>query len=1280
MSAGNLNTWQIAAALSEMSYRRDPRDQALSTDDSSTGLRSIGIGENIEQELLLLTINGQAHVKPSGLTFVRTNGTNNPDGFYYDDATGFVGHVSLVNGTIYVNFRGTDLSGGMLDAGASAVSASVGWDWMAGNPTQVDNKDFQTNVSLGFGATATTQMDDALALTQLALNYANDQVPPLNVVVSGQSLGGGLAALVSGIMNVESYGIDPAPFQRQFFAYAAESKKDMFGSSIGLLDDFIKVNSPVKQIYVDWLTNRQVANAQAIVDEIMQLRDSYLANLGEKFHEAYLSGEALNGGSIGGFLVGNGAQKISHYNSLIVPDLGDGSQVTLHGPALANLVIRTMEQDESFAVLLRGDKALRYAMIDGGLEMVAPIEHDRIDPTESPSKMLSGGINPAIMYNALWKTTGDGAQGFYHQFYTRFGDWLSKGMAADDKSATSFAPAGEPSVHQGLVWLGLQVVRDGIDRTGSAVLKSDGAAIEVFGDVSKGYVSLDLTKISAFAHFQISSQAGGQAWTGTYGLDDINAYAGKALLDDAFTGTTVPGSFVTALGWNEEKMANGIYDSIRPWTNLVVQAGANGAGLTIQEADVLTGSTLVIGGDGKNTIRTGSGADIAIGGDSDDTFFGSAGDDFIIGRGGTDTVDYSQSEGGVDIDLTRYFAGSEGTIQQGGYAQGDVLTGIEKVIGAAGHSNTFKGGDGHEEFIGGTKADTFRLSGGADKFVGGTANDTADARDMLDLSSAVQDPGLPAHGFDVDLRNQASGTVYDRNGSTLLASLNSIESVTGSAHDDRFYAGSSGGVFVGGVAPQGLQDFDTLYLSGLWANYTIQANYQGYDCRITDEFGNECLVNSVESFVFGALQIGSPGERFSFSALAQKAPAEIFLGGALGGKNVAYVTYGDQAPTASMRDGKDVVSNTQSELSGSSAAIGDYAHESLTVEGGYSALRRAIGHIEVFDENKFDVISVKLAGDSSDFFELDANGILYVKAGVTLDYAAWKAATDPLIQGNLTPNAIAAGMLNSVGHLVENEIGPKYVAHLIATDLGGNQKAGSIVFNIGPDQNSAPTDIVWKAPPAGSPFDGTPGSVRENSAAGKVVGSLQAVDPDQGDAFTYYLLSESTKFEIVGDQIRVKAGANLDYETNASWDLLIKVQDSAGAEFVKTKTVSIQDQPGWDIAFPHTEGLNLPPGARAINLGFFTDITETQAGLTGLVKISSTGDSFISDFDNGYYGIGYDSITLSGSLSSIESEMDGIFAWIPEGSYDPYMLQIETNVNGEITHGSVWVHPYAWGQ
>ena len=92
---------------------------------------------------------------------------------------------------------------------------------------------------------------------------------------------------------------------------------------------------------------------------------------------------------------------------------------------------------------------------------------------------------------------------------------------------------------------------------------------------------------------------------------------------------------------------------------------------------------------------------------------------------------------------------------------------------------------------------------------------------------------------------------------------------------------------------------------------------------------------------------------------------------------------------------------------------------------------------------------------------------------------------------------------------------------------------------------AAPTDIQFSNR-----------AIDENSAGGTVIGTLSASDADSTE-FTYQLVDgegnpvENEFFEIVGDQIVVRAGANLDFETQATHDLRLEVTDESGNTFVE---------------------------------------------------------------------------------------------------------------------------------
>ncbi|KFG68273.1 peroxidase family protein [Microvirga sp. BSC39] len=112
----------------------------------------------------------------------------------------------------------------------------------------------------------------------------------------------------------------------------------------------------------------------------------------------------------------------------------------------------------------------------------------------------------------------------------------------------------------------------------------------------------------------------------------------------------------------------------------------------------------------------------------------------------------------------------------------------------------------------------------------------------------------------------------------------------------------------------------------------------------------------------------------------------------------------------------------------------------------------------------------------------------------------------------------------------------------------GGQTSGSRVPREEPVYH-APTDISLSNR-----------SVKENSAAGTLIGALSAVDKDAGDTFTYTLSGPSAGlFKIVGDKLVVAEGAKLDYETAKSHDITIKVTDNTGRSYSETVTINVQD-------------------------------------------------------------------------------------------------------------------------
>ena len=107
-----------------------------------------------------------------------------------------------------------------------------------------------------------------------------------------------------------------------------------------------------------------------------------------------------------------------------------------------------------------------------------------------------------------------------------------------------------------------------------------------------------------------------------------------------------------------------------------------------------------------------------------------------------------------------------------------------------------------------------------------------------------------------------------------------------------------------------------------------------------------------------------------------------------------------------------------------------------------------------------------------------------------------------------------------------------------------------------PEGDAPPPAPVNEAPTA---LEAELSPIAENSAGHIIVGRLTTADPDGQDSHSYEIVGGHPLFEIDGDTITLKPGAQLDYETQNSYDLEIRSTDGAGNSIVKTVTVNVTD-------------------------------------------------------------------------------------------------------------------------
>ncbi|AWM90957.1 calcium-binding protein [Pseudomonas sp. 31-12] len=237
------------------------------------------------------------------------------------------------------------------------------------------------------------------------------------------------------------------------------------------------------------------------------------------------------------------------------------------------------------------------------------------------------------------------------------------------------------------------------------------------------------------------------------------------------------------------------YEQSDSAVNIDLKTKANTGDAT---GDTYTGIEIFQGSNFGDTLSGSTGVDILIGG---------AGADVIDGREGLDSAWYITSASAVNINLLT-------GVNQGGDAQGDLLSNIERVVGShfndtlTGDANVnylegglgndiIYGGDGNDYLYGGlvSQIGPFTLDGlingpQADTLYGGNGNDT--------IVTAANDEGSRAYGeAGGDVITVVHGMADGGEGGDLLTGTGSGFSLFGGAGDDKLVLQASGSAFGG---------------------------------------------------------------------------------------------------------------------------------------------------------------------------------------------------------------------------------------------------------------------------------------------------------------------------------------------------------------------------------------------------------------------------------------------------------------------------------------------------
>jgi Ca2+-binding RTX toxin-like protein len=287
-----------------------------------------------------------------------------------------------------------------------------------------------------------------------------------------------------------------------------------------------------------------------------------------------------------------------------------------------------------------------------------------------------------------------------------------------------------------------------ITDTNRFVTPSDGRGIEAIS-FSDG-ITWTLSDINSRVA-NITGTNGVDAITGTVGDDIIFGLGGNDAINGGSGNDTISG------GGGSDTLDGGTgidtvsYATSAAYVVVDLQRATQGGSVVGEEfGDKLTNFENITGSNYSDYLWGNSGANIIIGGGSNDpssgdTLYGMGGDDQLFGGAGNndtlnggagadlldggsgtnDTADYRDSALGVNVSLIT-------GVGTGGDAEGDILRGIENLLGSNTGNNVLIGNDlaniltgyaGNDQLIGGGGDDTLNGGSGNDTLSGGDGND-----------------------------------------------------------------------------------------------------------------------------------------------------------------------------------------------------------------------------------------------------------------------------------------------------------------------------------------------------------------------------------------------------------------------------------------------------------------------------------------------------------------------------------------------------------------------------
>ncbi len=227
-----------------------------------------------------------------------------------------------------------------------------------------------------------------------------------------------------------------------------------------------------------------------------------------------------------------------------------------------------------------------------------------------------------------------------------------------------------------------------------------------------------------------------------------------------------------------------------------------------------------------------------------------------------------------------------------------------------------------------------------------------------------------------------------------------------------------------------------------------------------------------------------------------------------------------------------------------------------------------------------------------------------------------------------------------------------YNIRVRTTDSGGFTFESTFIVTA-TDINESPTHLMLSAV-----------TIPENQPVGSSIGTLSSSDPDQGDSFTYSLVSgagsvDNSSFQIMGNTLQT--AQPLDFEAQATYFIRIRTTDLAGLTFENSFTISVTDinEAPTDLnVFPATVAENQPAGTP---VGSLTGTDQDLAEFLSYSLVARTDSN-----DNALFQIAGNSLQTSQPLDfDTQATYSLLIRTTDQGglTFDKLITVTATNIN-----------------